>query len=139
MKRLVDLGVPLHLWDTNNQLGLAVKLDFDRDVAPIVRFLADVGIDPDDIGDVLGGNPGLFEEELEDLHTRVNYLSSKLFSRQQIVQLICGSPKWLSFPTALIDVRLGFFQKTFGLIGQEVRDMAVRINYYKQTLNSNLS
>jgi len=125
LKRLVDLGVPLHLWDTNNQLGLAVKLDFDRDVAPIVRFLADVGIDPDDIGDVLGGNPGLFEEELEDLHTRVNYLTSKLFSRQQIVQLICGSPKWLSFPVALIDARLGFFQKTFGLIGQEVRDMAV--------------
>ena len=130
MKRLVDLGVPLHLWDTNNQLGLAVKLDFDRDVAPIVRFLADVGIDPDDIGDVLGGNPGLFEEELEDLHTRVNYLTSKLFSRQQIVQLICGSPKWLSFPVALIDARLGFFQKTFGLIGQEVRDMAVRMNYH---------
>ena len=139
LKRLVDLGVPLHLWDTNNQLGLAVKLDFDRDVAPIVRFLADVGIDPDDIGDVLGGNPGLFEEELEDLHTRVNYLTSKLFSRQQIVQLICGSPKWLSFPVALIDARLGFFQKTFGLIGQEVRDMAVRMNYYNQTLNSNLS
>ena len=138
LKRLVDLGVPLHLWDTNNQLGLAVKLDFDRDVAPIVRFLADVGIDPGDIGDVLGGNPGLFEEELEDLHTRVNYLTSKLFTRQQIIQLICGSPKWLSFPVALIDARLGFFQKTFGLIGQEVRDMAVRINYHTQTLNSNL-
>ena len=76
LKRLVDLGVPLHLWDTNNQLGLAVKLDFDRDVAPVIRFLADVGVDPDMIGDILGGNPGLMEEELEDLHTRVNYLTS---------------------------------------------------------------
>jgi len=125
LKRLVDLGVPLHLWDTNNQLGLAVKLDFDRDVAPVVRFLADVGVDPDMIGDILGGNPGLMEEELEDLHTRVNYLTSKLFTRQEIAQLICGSPKWLSFPVTIIDARLGFFQKTFGLEGQEVRDLAV--------------
>lgn len=125
LKRLVDLGVPLHLWDTNNQLGLAVKLDFDRDVAPVVRFLADVGVDPDMIGDILGGNPGLMEEELEDLHTRVNYLTSKMFTRQEIALLICGSPKWLSFPVAIIDARLGFFQKTFGLEGQEVRDLAV--------------
>jgi len=125
LKRLVDLGVPLHLWDTNNQLGLAVKLDFDRDVAPVVRFLADVGVDPDMIGDILGGNPGLMEEELEDLHTRVNYLTSKMFTRQEISLLICGSPKWLSFPVAIIDARLGFFQKTFGLEGQEVRDLAV--------------
>jgi len=125
LKRLVDLGVPLHLWDTNNQLGLAVKLDFDRDVAPVVRFLADVGVDPDLIGDILGGNPGILEEELEDLHTRVAYLTSKMFTRQEIVLLICGSPKWLSFPVAIIDARLGFFQKTFGLEGQEVRDLAV--------------
>lgn len=125
LKRLVDLGVPLHLWDNNNQLGLAVKLDFDRDVAPVVRFLADVGIAPDMIGDILGGNPGLMEEELEDLHTRVNYLTSKLFTRQEIAQLICGSPKWLSFPVAIIDARLGFFQKTFGLEGQQVRALAV--------------
>ena len=125
LKRLVDLGVPLHLWDNNNQLGLAVKLDFDRDVAPVVRFLADVGIAPDMIGDILGGNPGLMEEELEDLHTRVNYLTSKLFTRQEIAQLICGSPKWLSFPVAIIDARLGFFQKTFGLEGQQVRTLAV--------------
>jgi len=125
LKRLVDLGVPIHLWDTNNQLGLAVKLDFDRDIAPVVRFLADVGVDHDMIGDILGGNPGLMEEELEDLHTRVNYLTSKLFTRQEIALLICGSPKWLSFPVAIIDARLGFFQKTFGLEGQEVRDLAV--------------
>jgi len=125
LKRLVDLGVPLHLWDSNNQLGLAVKLDFDRDVAPVVRFLADIGIAPDMIGDILGGNPGLMEEELEDLHTRVNYLTSKLFTRQEIAQLICGSPKWLSFPVAIIDARLGFFQKTFGLEGQQVRSLAV--------------
>jgi len=125
LKRLVDLGVPLHLWDTNNHLGLAVKLDFDRDIAPVVRFLADVGVDPDMIGDILGGNPGLMEEELEDLHTRVNYLTSKLFTRQEIAQLICRSPKWLSFSVAIIDARLGFFQKTFGLEGQEVRDLAV--------------
>jgi len=83
------------------------------------------GTHHDMIGDILGGNPGLMEEELEDLHTRVNYLTSKLFTRQEIVQLICGSPKWLSFPVAIIDARLGFFQKTFGLEGQEVRDLAV--------------
>ena len=34
---MVDLGVALHMWDSRGHLGLAVKLDFDRDVAPLVR------------------------------------------------------------------------------------------------------
>ena len=30
--------MPLHLWDRNGHLGLAVKLDFAKDVAPLVRW-----------------------------------------------------------------------------------------------------
>ena len=53
LQRLVDLGVELHRWDKHGHLGLAAKLDFMRDVAPTVEFLADVGLQPSDIGNQL--------------------------------------------------------------------------------------
>jgi len=127
LQKLVDLGVALHIWDRFGHLGLAVKLDFDRDVAHVVRFLADVGVPHDRIGEVLTWNPGILEEELDDLKTRISYLRSKTFSDLEIAILITDSPKWLSFPVKIIDARLGFFQKTFVLQGVEVRQLAVSL------------
>jgi len=127
LQRLVDLGVALHEWDSKGHLGLAVKLDFDRDVAHIVRFLADMGVPHNRIGEVLTTNPLLLEEEEEDLQVRVSYLKSKKFSDREIAILITESPDWLSYPVKLIDARLGFFQKTFHLTGKQVRQMAVTL------------
>ena len=53
LQRLVDLGVMLHRWDTMGKLDLAAKLDFERDVAPLVQFLMDVGVGLESVGQYL--------------------------------------------------------------------------------------
>jgi mTERF domain-containing protein len=124
LQKLVDLGVSLHTWEQNNHVNLAVKLDFVRDVAPVVRFLADVGIRHDRIGDVLTENPLLIEEEVGRLKTRVAYMGSKNFTEKSISKIITECPSWLNYPVKVIDSRLGFLQKSFGLTGDEVRKVA---------------
>jgi len=125
LQSLVDLGVSLHKWDKYGHLGLAAKLDFDRDVAPTIRFLADVGVSPDQIGNILTRSPTLLEETEQDLKTRVAYLVSKKFSMNDIAHIISDSPRWLCFNVRSIDARLGFFQKTFDFSGDEVRHMTL--------------
>jgi len=127
LQRLVDLGVGLHHWESRGHLDFAVKLDFVRDVAPIVRFLADIGVPHDLLGHVLTVNPLLIEEEIGVLKTRVAYLASKKFTAKQIAGIVGECPAWLSFPVKSIDQRLGFFQKGFKLSGNEVRDLAVSL------------
>ena len=125
----MDLGVSLHTWEQNNHVDLAVKLDFVRDVAPVVRFLADVGVPHDRIGGVLTENPLLIEEEVGRLKTRVAYMGSKNFTEKSISKIITECPSWLSYPVKVIDSRLGFFQKSFGLTGDEGRIL----HYYRAT------
>jgi len=125
LQSLVDLGVELHYWDSIGELGLAAKLDFERDVAPVVRFLADVGVEHDDIGKVLTYCPGILEETEIDLKTRIAYLVSKKFTKAEICHIVSSAPTWLCFNVRSIDARLGFFQKTFDFIGTEVRQMTV--------------
>jgi len=124
LQNLVDLGVSLHEWEKRGHLGLAVKLDFDRDVAPVVRFLADLGIPHDLIGNVLTRNALLIEQEIADLKTRVAYLASKKFPVESISSIVIQSAVWLNFSVKIIDSRLGFFQKSFKLSGNEVRRLA---------------
>jgi len=125
LQKLVDLGVSLHKWDKYGHLGLAAKLDFERDVAPIVRFVADVGVPPDQIGSVLSQCPNILEETEQDLKTRVAYLVSKKFTLSEIGHIISCSPSWLCHSVRSIDSRLGFFQKTFDFSGDEVRHMTL--------------
>jgi len=125
LQSLVDLGVRLHQWEARGHMDLAVKLDFVRDVAPVVRFLADVGVPHNLIGHVLSENPLLVEQEIDDLKTRVAYLASKKFTKKEIAGIVGDSPTWLGFPVKIIDSRLGFFQKSFELNGDEVRKLTV--------------
>jgi len=125
LQNLVDLGVGLYEWDFRGKLPLAAKLDFHRDVAPLIRLLADVGVPPDGIAEILTHNPELIEEELVDIKTRLNYLASKNFTKKEIISIVTVANKWLNFPVKIIDARLGFFQKTFELTGNEVRKLTV--------------
>lgn len=125
LQNLVDLGVHLHRWDKNGHLGLAAKLDFARDVAPTVRFLADIGVEHNDVGRILTLCPQILEETEHNLKARVAYLVSKKFEMQDIAHIVTSSPSWLCFNTRSIDARLGFFQKTFDFHGNEVRQMTV--------------
>jgi len=125
LQNLVDLGVELHVWDKEGHQGLAVKLNLEDDVYPIVRLLADVGVQHDNIGKILTYCPRIFEEQESTLKTRIAYLVSKRFSMEEISHIITHAPSWLSFNVRSIDARLGFFQKTFDLIGDEVRNLTV--------------
>jgi len=125
LQRLVDLGVMLHRWDSMGKLPLAAKLDFERDVVPLVQFFNDIGVSLDSIGRILTFAPNLLEERHEDLKARLAYLVSKSFTNKEIVSLLTSSPGWLLFSVRGVDARLGFFQKTLGLLGSEVRHLAV--------------
>lgn len=124
LQRLLDLGVGLYSWENKGYLKLAVKLDFDLDVAPVIRFLTDLGVPADKLGHILTKEPTIFEQSLDDLTTRVNYLISKKFTQEDIVKIAVHS-SWLNISVKGIDGRLGFLQKTFHLTGDEVRFLAV--------------
>ena len=51
--------------------SLLLRSDFDRDIAPYVRFLIEVGVSPDKLGHVLTVNPHILTEDLENLEERV--------------------------------------------------------------------
>ena len=85
------------------------------------RFVADVGVPPDQIGSVLSQCPNILEETEQDLKTRVAYLVSKKFTLSEIGHIISCSPSWLCHNVRSIDSRLGFFQKTFDFSGDEGR------------------
>ena len=55
-----------------------MSLDFDSDVSPKIRFLVDLGIRPDDLGDMLTQNPEFFRLDLGNLKTST-YLITKGF------------------------------------------------------------
>ena len=66
--------------------------------------------------------PVILEEREEDLKARIAYLVSKNFSKSEILQILTKSRGWLVFSVRGIDARLGFFQKTFDLVGSEGQD-----------------
>jgi len=76
---------------------------------------------------VLTKNALLLEESSEDLNARVNYLHKMKFNRKQIKGVLTGNPYWLSYSMKEIDSRLGYLQKTFALVGNDVRRIATRI------------
>jgi hypothetical protein len=91
------------------------------------RFLADIGVPADSIGDVLTRAPSLLEQDHEDLKTRLAYLISKRFAAEQIAHIVTQAPRWLCFAVKGIDGRLGYFQKTFGLTGISYLSLERRI------------
>ncbi len=145
MKKLVDLGVDLSVWEAKGWTGLAFKVDFERDVAPRVRLLADIihsgencvccclrllfqffDALSDDIAFVLTKNAPILCEDLTKLKTRVSYLLSKKFTWTMVRKILTENPYWLTYTVEEIDARLGYFQKSFSLTGDQVRLLASR-------------
>jgi mTERF domain-containing protein len=61
------------------------------------RFLHDLGVPSDELGAFITKNPRIFQEDLNDLQVRVNYLQSKKFSAEMIARVVSRNPYWLSF------------------------------------------
>ena len=103
-------------------LLLLGKLDWEilfRFVCIFHRFLADLGVEHDNIGKILSHGPEILEETEVNLKTRVAYLVSKKFTMDEIAHIVSHSPSWLCYSVRSIDARLGFFQKTFDFVGNE--------------------
>ncbi|XP_055705669.1 transcription termination factor 3, mitochondrial [Phlebotomus papatasi] len=124
LQQLLNLGVDLYSIERRKGLPqFVLKLDFERDMKHIIQFLHDQGIPPDHLGRFITKNPLIFKEHSDDLAVRINYLESKMFTKEQIARIVDKNPFWLMFSTQRIDKRLGFFQKSFSLSGQEVREL----------------
>ncbi|VVC24613.1 Transcription termination factor, mitochondrial/chloroplastic [Cinara cedri] len=128
LQQLVKLGVELYKFDSNPKIMETIlKLDFERDMKPYIRFIHDIGVPTEEMGKFFTKNPLLFAEHMDDLITRINYLEHKNFNKEMITTIIRKHPQWLSHSTVDIDTSLGFFQNKFYLSGDNVRNLVTKL------------
>lgn len=140
LQQLVNLGVELYKFDSKPEvMETILKLDFERDMKPYIRFVNDCGVPVEELGTFFTKNPMIFSEHMDDLITRINYLEHKKFSKEMITTIIRKHPTWLSKSTVDIDSSLGFFQSKFYLSGDNIRNMTTKlpklITWPKQSVN----
>lgn len=122
LQKLVKLGVELHKFEGETELmKYIISANFDNDLFPYIRFLHDCGVPANYLGQFLSKNLSIFQQDMNDLHTRIRYLRFHNYNIEQIKKILCKHPPWLNYSTKFIDTRLGYFQHTFKLKGREVR------------------
>jgi hypothetical protein len=122
LKKFIEMGIQIRDWDREREVAeFVLRLDFNRDVAPYLVFLHDLGIKSKAQSKIIQKNPMLFKESLDDLQIRINYLQSKKFSPEDICEIIAKAPKWLSMSVDVVDKNLGWLQKEFTLSSSELR------------------
>jgi len=125
LQRLVDLGTNISEWERNGFMELAVTMDFKQDVVPRIYLLTDNGVHPNNLGMIFTKNPWIFEQDFDDLKTRLQYFTYRKFTKDQVVNLLLNcNCQWLNFKVMEIDARLGFMQKLFSLQNDQVRQVA---------------
>lgn len=126
LQQLVKLGMNLHRLEKKPDVAqFVLGLSFEQQIQPHLLFLHDLGISVDELGTWLSKNPGIFKENLDDLHVRITYLQSKRFKEAEIQRIVQKNPYWLMFSTPKIDNRLGFVQRQFYLSATQTRQLAV--------------
>ncbi|KRY90614.1 RuvB-like 1 [Trichinella pseudospiralis] len=127
LRNFVEIGVDLSkLESRSNAVDFLVKLDWKKDVQPMLRFLVLNGIPLEEIGQYLTRNPWIFQQNLQHLTERIGYLKSKAFTVDAIAHIINKARYWLNFDIQTIDSRLGWLQNNFKLTGDEVRDVVTK-------------
>lgn len=126
LQQLLKLGVSLHKWDEMGVGQLIANLDFKQDVEPYILFFTrEVGLPLNEVSQIFTHNPHILKESLDDIQTRINYLQLKRFKPEEVARIVLKNANWLSYSTHEIDEKLGYFQQTFELTGDEVRLLAV--------------
>lgn len=64
----------------------------------VIRFLADCGIDPQNLGKIITRNTPLMWTDKDDIQVRINYLEAKLFTKENISHILNKAPNWLTLP-----------------------------------------
>uniref|UniRef100_G3MLD7 Uncharacterized protein n=1 Tax=Amblyomma maculatum TaxID=34609 RepID=G3MLD7_AMBMU len=126
VQRLVQLGMDLSVCEKKGLGQELITLDFEKDVEPLIRFLISQGIPADRLGWWFTKNPYVFQEPLENLQVRIDYLVSKRFSPEAVTRIVSNAPLFLAFRVENMDRRLGFLQSTLSLSGAEVRHIVTR-------------
>ncbi|KAI5737818.1 hypothetical protein M8J76_017104 [Diaphorina citri] len=129
IQKLADLGVHLYRWEDNDKvMNLIVNLDYETQLKKYIMFFHEtVGVPLDDLGPMLSKCPFLLEQKLDTMKARIEYLKGKKFQDSAIAQIIAKHPKWLQYRVEQIDERLGFFQQSFHLTGDEVRALCAQL------------
>jgi len=119
LSSLVKLGANLSKIEERD-MGVAerlIKLDFERDVKPVLLFLRQCDVKECDIGECITRNPHILFEPTDDMEVRVNYLESKRFTKESIAYIVSKAPHILTLSTKETDARLGYLQREFLLSG----------------------
>lgn len=65
------LGVNLWKLQQRPNVGsMLLRLDFQKDVAPRLVFLKEIGVEDSQLGDLISHNPFILTESLDNLHAR---------------------------------------------------------------------
>lgn len=125
---LVDLGVHLYKWENNDKImNLIISIREEQLKKYILFFHKTVAISLENLGPMLSKCPFILEQNLELMKARVVYMKSKKFTDEAIAGIIARHPRWLEYKVEQIDERLGFFQQTFRLSGNEVRGLCEQL------------
>ncbi|XP_045521376.1 transcription termination factor 3, mitochondrial [Pieris brassicae] len=126
LQKLMKLNVNLAKIEKKPYIAEKIlKLDFESNIKNHIFFLKEY-VENESLGIFLTRNPLILCQDIADLEVRINYLQSKQFNSQDIIRIISKNPFWLMFNTEKIDRRLGYFQNTFALTGNEVRFLATK-------------
>lgn len=98
LQELLKLGVNLYKLEKDIDVPpFILSLKFEENIKPYVIFLYDLGLNEEDIGELITKNPFIFKEDLDDLMVRINYLKTKKFDNAMIQRIVSKNPYWLSF------------------------------------------
>ena len=119
LQTFVKMGVMIKKWDTDRELcEFIIKLDIERDIKPHLIFLHEIKIPSSKHAYIIEKNPYFFKEKIQDLKIRIEYLKSKRFSDESIVEIVTKAPRWLRLSVEQVDTKLGWLQKEFSLTGK---------------------
>lgn len=128
LSKLVQLGVSLWKLERRPNVGsMLLRLDFNRDVAPRLLFLKEIGVEDSRLGYIISHNPFILSENLENLQARVNYLKSRKFSSETVASMVSRAPYLLNFSVKRLDNRLGFYQQQLKLSASNTRNIVARL------------
>ncbi|KAL1457489.1 hypothetical protein WDU94_007715 [Cyamophila willieti] len=129
IQKLADLGMNLSRWENSEKaMNILLKLDYETHLKKYISFFVDtIGIPPEELGYMFTKCPFILGEKIENLKARVEYLKSKKFTDHGIARIVVRNPRWLESKVEEMDERLGFFQKSFHLSGDEVRELCEQL------------
>lgn len=126
LQKFIEMGVAIQHWDLNREIcEFILKLNYERDVQPVLIFLHDIGLKSEDYPYVIYKCPDIFKIGLDTLRVRIKYLEEKKFNKENIKNIITKTPTWLRITVEELDAKLGWFQETFHLTASELREIIV--------------